>query len=205
MMRIVLILILLSGLETQVIAQNADINLLKSININRSKSLDGTMETLSNTYLGISLAVPVAEFIYGYTKHSAKNYRHAIQTVGGLGACAAFTVICKYSLQRDRPYVTYPNILDVYQQSPNDPSFPSGHAAIAFSTATSLSLCYKSWYVTVPSYLWATGVAYSQLHLGMHYPTDVLFGAIIGAGSSWLSMKTTRFIRSRRQELYLLK
>ena len=41
---------------------------------------------------------------------------------------------------------------------------------------------YPRWYVVIASYLWAAGVAYSQLYVGAHYPTDVVAGALIGTG-----------------------
>jgi membrane-associated phospholipid phosphatase len=64
-------------------------------------------------------------------------------------------------------------------------SFPSGHTS-GFSTATSLALDYKKWYIVVPAYLWAGSVGYSRMYLGKHYPSDVLGGAIIGIGSGYL-------------------
>jgi undecaprenyl-diphosphatase len=61
-------------------------------------------------------------------------------------------------------------------------SFPSGHAATAFAAAVFLAL----WY---PSGRWvflglATIVAISRIVLGAHFPSDVLGGAVIGAGSA---------------------
>jgi membrane-associated phospholipid phosphatase len=194
---------LLILISSRLLGQNLDIETLKSINQNRNTGWDGTMQTLSNTYLGVAIAAPAAELIVAYTKNSKKHYHDAIQLACGFGATAITTTLFKYALQRDRPYVTYPG-LNVYQTQ-SDPSMPSGHAAIAFSTAASLSMCYKKWYVSVPCYAWATGVAYSQMHLGMHYPTDVLVGALVGYGSSWVTQKTTRYLRHRTKEEQMLE
>lgn len=60
-------------------------------------------------------------------------------------------------------------------------------AAGPFALATSLSLSYPKWYIIVPSYAWAGSVGYSRMDLGVHYPSDVLAGAVIGAGSAWLT------------------
>ena len=92
----------------------------------------------------------------------------------------------KYTINRERPYDKYPLLIHPYQIE-NDKSFPSGHTSTAFSVATSLSIQYKKWYVVLPAYAWASSVGYSRLYLGEHYPTDVLAGAAIGAGSAWLS------------------
>jgi len=53
---------------------------------------------------------------------------------------------------------------------------------------------YPKWYVIVPAYSWAAFIGYSRMHLGMHYPFDVLAGAIIGTGISLVSFKVQRWI-----------
>ena len=66
-------------------------------------------------------------------------------------------------------------------------SFPSGHTSLAFTTATALSLKYPKWYIIAPSYLWASSVGYSRMNLGVHYPSDVVAGALLGAGSAYVT------------------
>jgi membrane-associated phospholipid phosphatase len=94
------------------------------------------------------------------------------------------TTTLKFTIDRDRPFVTYPDIQKL--TGAGSPSFPSGHTSEAFATATSLSLAFPKWYVIAPSMLWASAAGYSRMHLGVHYPSDVLVGALIGSGSAWL-------------------
>ena len=93
----------------------------------------------------------------------------------------------KYSVGRERPFVTYTDIINKSGKPCNDPSFPSGHTSTAFTLATSLSLEYPKWYVIVPAYTYASTVAYSRMHLGVHYPSDVLVGALIGSGCAYIT------------------
>ena len=57
----------------------------------------------------------------------------------------------------------------------------SAHAATTTAIATFISLIYRRWWVTAAMFVWAATVSYSRLYLGVHYPADLLFGAIDGA------------------------
>lgn len=60
--------------------------------------------------------------------------------------------------------------------------FVSNHAANAFALATFVSLVFKTRYIFAGMLIWATLMAYSRIYLGVHYPADILGGAILGAG-----------------------
>ena len=91
----------------------------------------------------------------------------------------------KYIVNRDRPFTTYSYI--IRKTGAGDPSFPSGHTSTSFAAATTLSLNYPEWYVVVPAFAWAGTVGYSRMHLGAHYPSDVIGGAVIGSASAVLT------------------
>lgn len=164
--------------------QNADINILKELNINRPQSLDGTFHVITHSVTPVSVGIPAGLIITGWVKKDSSLIHDGLYIGGSIQASGIITVGLKYGINRDRPYVTYPEIEKLTHGG--SPSFPSGHTSMAFSTATSLSITYPKWYVIAPSFLWASGVGYSRMHLGVHFPSDVFVGALIGSGSAWL-------------------
>lgn len=70
-------------------------------------------------------------------------------------------------------------------------SFTSSHAANHFALATFLALTLGQAYRRIrwPLFLWAGSIAYGQVYVGVHYPTDVIFGALLGALIAYIMAK----------------
>jgi len=165
-------------------SQNTDINLLHDINKNESPFADKSFKIITHSMIPVSVATPVTLFTMGlFTKDSVMK-RNSYKVGISIGISSLLSTGLKYSINRKRPFETYSFINKKVNAS--DPSFPSGHATAAFAAATSLSLSYPKWYVIAPSFLWAGSVAYSRMYLGVHYPSDVIGGIVIGVGTSWL-------------------
>lgn len=191
-----MLLFALHLIAAQAHAQNLDIDLLHDLN-------SGTYPTRDNISLGIThsavpvfIAVPLGVFIYGAAKHDSTTKRNAYMIAASLATSTIITYGLKYSIKRERPFVSYSFIKQKVEVGPL--SFPSGHTSNAFATATSLSLVYPKWYVITPSFLWACSVGYTRMELGVHYPSDVLAGAIVGAGSAWLMWEANKYLRRKK-------
>ena len=186
---IALLILCFSFIATKSIAQNWEIDLLK--NINPSQSHSAFQQNISKSVYPLALATPITIFAVGLINKDKKLQQQSYKIVGSLLINTAITQAMKYTINRSRPYQDYPTI--IYPNNiENDASFPSGHTSTAFALATSMSIQYKKWYVTIPAFAWATSVGYSRLYLGEHYPTDVFAGAIIGVGSAYLSEWLTK-------------
>lgn len=181
-----------------VTAQNWDINTLRHINLNRNEAFDQPFIVLDETVASLDIAAPIGMFTAGLIKKDSALKRQAIVVAVAVAGNASASYLVKHVVNRARPYDLYPEIDNVV--SPNTASFPSGHTANAFALATSLTLETKKWYVAVPSYAWAGTVTYSRLHLGVHYPTDVIAGAAIGSASAVVTHYANKWLVRKQNE-----
>ena len=69
----------------------------------------------------------------------------------------------------------------------SSPGFPSTHASVAFAFAAAMAAASRSTLVAAVALLLAGMVAWSRVCLGLHFPVDVVMGALVGAFSGWLS------------------
>jgi undecaprenyl-diphosphatase len=94
-------------------------------------------------------------------------------------------MLLKAAIRRDRPFVKIPESRSIIQPSDKF-SMPSGHTAAAFLMAGVISYFYIEYIVLV--YLWAFAIGTSRVVLGVHYPSDVLAGAMLGSSAFLLSL-----------------
>jgi membrane-associated phospholipid phosphatase len=179
-------------------AQNFDSTILRSIHVNRNTNFDATFEHITNSYAVVSVGAPLVLYTAGLLNKDKQLQKEAIGMVESVAGAVFMTVALKETIKRDRPFERYPEIQKL--TSAGGYSFPSGHTSIAFATATSLSLSHPKWYVIVPSFIWASSVGYSRMHLGVHYPTDVIAGALIGSGSAYLTYKINKWIDKKKNK-----
>ncbi len=173
--------------------QNFDIDLLRKINLERNTNLDGTMKFVSNTEGVIGVGVPFSFVAVALIEKDEKLLEKGINMSLALVTNTVNTFMIKHLVNRQRPANTYPDI-DAYK-SDRYLSFPSGHTSNAFCTVTTLTLNFPKWYIAIPAYTWAGTVAYSRMHLGMHYPSDVFAGALLGIGSSYITFKANQYLK----------
>lgn len=107
----------------------------------------------------------------------------------------------KNLVARTRPYEVIQGLrLMIEKQS--DFSFPSGHTCASFSAAYALyrtkQVIPKKW--GIAALILATLIALSRLYVGVHYPTDVLGGLVIGLFSGWAGWKLEEVIVKKRAE-----
>lgn len=175
----------------QASAQSLDLKLLKSINVRGNYS--PVMTNISNSAYFMGAAVPLGLIAAGQVSGDIDLRNKGLKVAETIIVSSVVTELLKRAAARNRPSYTHPDLIKAYAPGNDVKSWPSGHTSLAFSTAASVSLEFKKWYITVPAFAWAGSVAYSRMYLGAHYPSDVLCGAIVGTGTAfathWLNKK----------------
>jgi membrane-associated phospholipid phosphatase len=181
----------LFGITELINSQTVETKWLHSIE--NQTALHETSKFISNTTSFVVIGIPVALLADGYLTDNVETIKNGWYVSSSLAVAGLFTFAAKHIFERKRPYVTYQNYIVSYSAE-SGYSFPSAHTSAAFGLATSLSIAYPEWYVIAPSMLWAGSVAYSRMNMGVHYPSDVFAGALLGAGSAWLTYKLNKWL-----------
>lgn len=156
-----------------------DVSLFETLTAWRAPWLDTAMAALSDAgrrgFVWFVLAVIAAIF--------PARRAGALRLV--LAVCVAFIAVdgvLKPLIGRDRPFLVLEGV-QVISDRPTTSSLPSGHAASAFAGAVAAA---RIWPVArVPLLLLATLIAWSRVYVGVHFPFDVVAGALVGVGAAW--------------------
>ncbi|CAM5352984.1 phosphatase PAP2 family protein [Streptomyces abikoensis] len=98
-------------------------------------------------------------------------------------ASAAVNTLGKRSVRRVRPVLDAVPAVRRLARQPVTTSFPSGHSASAVAFATGVALENPAWGLALAPL--AASVCFSRVYTGVHYPGDVLAGAVLGAGAAF--------------------
>lgn len=104
-------------------------------------------------------------------------------------------IVIAYFIFRDRPYIA---LQDVYQLGKRwaDSSFPSGHVSSAMAATVVLGQYYKKYFPYMIGFVILTMI--SRVSLGMHYPSDVVGGVVVGLISGYVVLYLYRIFFNRK-------
>ncbi|WP_318361518.1 phosphatase PAP2 family protein [uncultured Agathobaculum sp.] len=162
----------------------------------RGGSLDTVWKLFSllGNYGAVWIALAVLLLFFRKTRRAGLAMLIAL----GVGY-AVGNVWLKELVMRPRPFVTHTDLTPLLD--PGDRwSFPSGHALSSFAAATALFFFHKK--TGLLAYLLAACIAFSRLYASVHYPTDVLAGAVLGIlcglAAAWFADRFTDQLHTLR-------
>ena len=141
------------------------------------------LRVISHTTTFISITLVLIVLTTSLIKKSKSILKQFIVLASVLVFVGIISQGLKTFILRERPFKVYPFIEKLSEGG--DSSFPSGHTMEVFAIAAALSLLFRKKKIVIPVYLWAMLVAYSRMALGVHYPSDVLAGIMIGTFIGW--------------------
>ena len=108
-----------------------------------------------------------------------------MSAVALLGSLIINNNIVKNIVQRPRPFVTFTD-LQIIIPTPSEFSFPSGHTSSSFAAA---AVFYRHLpkKLGLPAVILAGLIGFSRLYVGVHYPTDVIAGVLMGILLSYMA------------------
>jgi undecaprenyl-diphosphatase len=156
------------------------------LNSHHSPVFDQLMYTLSDKYVWIPLYVILLGIII--RKYRWQSVWILLAVIVLITMSDQIANLLKSGVKRFRPckdpeigYLVH--LVNNYCRSSF--GFVSGHAANSFALATFISLLFRKKWVTTGFVIWAILVSYSRIYLGVHYPGDVLGGALLGIILGW--------------------
>jgi len=172
-----------------------DVTLLRALNALRSPTLDAIVRLLNTWgfYLLPFLAVLAA--IVRRDRRVASDARDVV--LAWFTATLLSEDVLKLVIHRPRPTAVpaLRSVLHVLGRIPPAGSyaFPSGTAAAVFAASTLLWIT-SGPRVGIAATVFAGLVSATRVYVGVHYPTDILGGALLGAAVAWLTIRTSRWI-----------
>ena len=142
------------------------------------------LQGISSSTTYISIFLTLALLTLSIVKRSKQIRNKFFMLAAVLILVAGVSQGLKAVITRDRPFETHSGIEKLSEAGGS--SFPSGHTMEAFAVATALSLLFSRKRVVIPIFIWAALVAYSRMALGVHYPSDVFAGIVIGVFIGWI-------------------
>lgn len=167
---------------------NLDVKIFRAFNNINSKFVYYMTDITNKAITPVMIAAPVGLYIGSKIDNNAYGENSAVLLALSELTTAGVTQGLKYLVKRPRPYR---NLNSVYISDTSavegSYSFPSGHSSASFSIATSLTLSYPDEPVLIAGlFTYAAITSLGRIYSGVHYPSDVFTGMVIGAGSAAL-------------------
>ena len=144
-------------------------------------------------FLGLSYAGSLGAIwlvVAGLLTIARRDPQPALLTLVAVAVADLAATVVKLLTDRPRPYVAHPEQEPLAHATLNV-SLPSGHAATSFAAAVVLARFAPRWAVA-PLFVVAALVAWSRVYVGVHYPSDVLAGALLGVAVGLLVLAVQR-------------
>lgn len=150
-------------------------------------SLDGLAVFCATYLIFFLLILAVVLFFYWSRSNKIKVLIELFFAGAAIGLGYLFNFLISLFYFRPRPFAELEGVYQLVEKSPFAKSFPSDHAVIVFALAFAIFFVNKRWGILFLFFALLVGI--SRIYVGVHYPLDILFGALVGFIASFLVYK----------------
>src|SRR3954469_19111007 len=149
------------------------------------KAIDGTgphflhapLKFAANDLVFVIVAIVALTFLIPWRSRRIERRTGAVMATAAGGLALLLVQPISNAVDRTRPFVTHPHAHLLISHG-RDPGFPSDHATGAFAMAMALWLYDRT--IGTIAFVLAAIIAFARVYVGVHYPSDVQAGALIG-------------------------
>ena len=168
--------------------------------------IDEFFKGISNDYFSIISACLILIWLWFATRDPLKreeNQRAVIAAMISVGFANVLVIICNHFYYGLRPFeeLTSDSVNLLFYR-PTDSSFPSNFAAVTFAIATPILI--KNFKYGLLLLVLAILSSCGRIYIGVHYPLDVIAGAIVGIITGFLALGTNRLIEPLLNRIFSL-
>lgn len=179
----------------------ADIQLFYLLNSLAGQSpLSDSVIVFFASYLAYILIVIFLALVF-FSRYSGRQ-KWELVLVAGISAVIArlgITELIRFFYHHPRPYLALPDVHTLFTDS--SWSFPSGHATFFFALSTAVYLYHKKW--GIGFFIATILITISRVIAGIHYPSDIVGGALIGIAVAYTTFYFVRRMTAKQtQETY---
>jgi undecaprenyl-diphosphatase len=158
--------------------------------VQAATTIGGQGELRDQIVYGLARFLPVSFFLFGLylfgrgktPTQRQRNQNVVLIALAGVLIAIGVAWLIGQVYHRERPFVTFPYLHHLDVVSPDLNSFPSGHALVLFTAAGVVYFVGHHPYLSRLLLLIATVVVLARVVAGVHYPSDILAGALLGLG-----------------------
>ena len=155
------------------------------------------LEDAIGTYEHLGAALFVLVLLALLAAGGSRLRRAAVSAAAATGVALLAAQVIAHLVDRPRPFVAHAGAVHLFAAHSADAGFPSDHSTAAFAIAGAVLVHDRRWGAVLLAL--ATLLAAGRVGLGVHYPSDVLAGAVLGAAAA--ALVTRRALRRRLDAL----
>lgn len=160
-----------------------DYSLFKDVNgLSGTQPFDALMKFAANDLVYVILVLVALAFLIPWRGRRIERRRGAVAATASAALALVVAIPLAHAVDRMRPFVSHRGHVHLLVAHASDAGFPSDHVTGTFGLAA--GMCLYDPLLGVLLFVLAVVVIFARVYVGVHYPADVLAGALLGIAAA---------------------